>query len=119
MFFPESTLRIHIYGEPVDMRKSFAGLYGVVRHGMTLDPLSGALFVFISRRGSQMKVLYWDRSGFCIWAKRLERGTFVSDWSTMRTREIDWTQLKLIIEGLIVRAKKYRYLRPDNARRAA
>ena len=92
MFFPESTLRIHIYGEPVDMRKSFAGLYGLVRHGMTLDPLSGALFVFISRRGSQMKVLYWDRSGFCIWAKRLERGTFVGS-------------MQLCVEGLTFRSR--------------
>jgi transposase len=58
MFFPESTLRVHIYEEPVDMRKSFDGLYALVRHRLALDPLSGALFVFIRRRGSQMKVLY-------------------------------------------------------------
>lgn len=119
MFFPESTLRVHVYGKPVDMRKSFDGLYGLVRHGLGLDPLSGALFVFINRRGSQMKVLYWDRTGFCIWAKRLERGSFVSDWSEMSTREIDWTQLKLLLEGLVVRAKKYRYRHPENALKAS
>jgi transposase len=119
MFFPESTLRVHVYGEPVDMRKSFDGLYALVRHRLALDPLSGALFVFINRRSSQMKVLYWDRTGFCVWAKRLERGTFVSDWSTMHTREIDWTQLKLMLEGLVVRAKKYRYQHPESARKAA
>jgi hypothetical protein len=45
MFFPESTLRVHVYGEPVDMRKSFDGLYALVRHRLALDPLSGALFV--------------------------------------------------------------------------
>jgi transposase len=54
-----------------------------------------------------------------VWAKRLERGTFVSDWSTMHTREIDWTQLKLMLEGLVVRAKKYRYQHPESARKAA
>jgi transposase len=101
------------------MRKSFDGLYALVRHRLALDPLSGALFVFINRRSSQMKVLYWDRTGFCVWAKRLERGTFVSDWSTMHTREIDWTQLKLMLEGLVVRAKKYRYQHPESARKAA
>jgi transposase len=119
MFFPESTLRVYVYGQPVDMRKSFDGLYALVRHRLALDPLSGGMFVFVNRRGSQMKVLYWDRTGFCIWAKRLEGGTFVSDWSKMSTREIDWTQLKLMLEGLIVKAKKHRYRHPENARKAS
>jgi len=119
MFFPESTLRVHVYGEPVDMRKSFDGLYALVRHRLALDPLSGALFVFISRRGSVMKVLYWDRTGFCVWAKRLERGTFVADWSTMHTREIDWTQLKRMLEGLVVKVKQLRDQHPESARKVA
>lgn len=80
MFFPEGAERVHLYGRPVDMRKSFDGLYALARHGVGQDPLSGHLFVFINRRATQMKVLYWDRSGFCIWAKRLESGRFVSDW---------------------------------------
>jgi transposase len=72
-------------------RKSFDGLQALVRHGLGEDPLSGGLYVFINRRATQMRVLYFDRSGFCIWAKRLEAGRFVSDWAQVRTREMDWT----------------------------
>ncbi|MFW8567368.1 IS66 family insertion sequence element accessory protein TnpB [Orrella sp. 11846] len=63
------------------MRKSFDGLSAMARHAMNMNPLSGALFVFINRRANQMKVLYWDRTGFCVWAKRLERGRFISNWA--------------------------------------
>jgi transposase len=100
MFFPEGQIRVHLYGEPVDMRKSFTGLYALVRQGLGADPLSGELFVFISRRAVQMKVLYFDRSGFCIWTKRLEAGRFISDWKSVRTRTMDWTGLKLMLEGI-------------------
>lgn len=71
MIFPEGAVRVHLYGCPVDMRKSFDGLYALARHGVGQDPLSGHLFVFINRRATQMKVLYWDRSGYCIWVTRL------------------------------------------------
>ena len=64
------------------------------------DPLSGLLFVFFNQRASQVKVLYWDRTGFCLWAKRLEAGRFVSDWSKASTRETDWTSLKLLLDGI-------------------
>ena len=74
MFFPEGQIRVHLYGHPCDMRKSFPGLHALPRQGLQADPLSGDLFVFISRRATQMKVLYFDRSGFCIWSKRLEAG---------------------------------------------
>jgi transposase len=119
MFFPEGAVRVHVYGQPVDMRKSFDGLYALARHVLGFDPLSGALFVFINRRGSQVKVLYWDRSGFCIWSKRLERGRFVSDWSRIETREIDWTHFKLMLEGFVVTRQRLRYGSSTNARKAA
>ncbi len=57
------------FGQPVDMRKSFDGLYTLTRHALGQDPLSGSLFVFINRGATQMKILYWNRSGFCLWAK--------------------------------------------------
>ncbi|MDA8094684.1 MAG: IS66 family insertion sequence element accessory protein TnpB [Betaproteobacteria bacterium] len=98
--FPEGGLRVHLYGRPVDMRRSFDGLYALARHDLKLNPLSGHLFVFINRRATQMKVLYRDRTGFCIWGKRLESGCFLSDWSKVSHREMDWTALKLMLEGI-------------------
>ena len=86
MFFPEGTVRVHLYGRPVDMRKSFDGLHALARHDLKLDPTNGHLYVFITRRATQIKVLYWDRTGFCVWAKRLESGCFISDWSKLATR---------------------------------
>jgi transposase len=68
--------RILAYGEAVDMRKAFGGLLGVVKGVLEEDPLSETLFVFVNRRGTYVKVLYWDRTGFCLFAKRLERGRF-------------------------------------------
>jgi transposase len=114
MFFPEGQIRVHVYGYPADMRKSYNGLYALTREGLGQDPLSGSLFVFISRRATQMKVLYFDRSGFCIWAKRLEAGRFVSDWSQVRTREMDWTELKLLLEGIEPARQRKRYRLPKS-----
>lgn len=115
MFFAEGQIRVHLYGAPVDMRKSFNGLYGLARGQFQEDPLSGALFVFISRRATQMKVLYFDRSGFCIWTKRLEAGRFIGDWREVRTRAMDWTGLKLLIEGIEPARQRKRYRHEDAA----
>lgn len=109
MFFPEGQVRVHVYGHPVDMRKSFDGLYALTRQALGLDPLSGRLFVFINRRATQMKVLYWDRTGFCVWAKRLEQGRFLSDWGRVETMETDWTGLKLLLEGIEAKVVRKRY----------
>ena len=109
MFFPEGQVRVHVYGRPVDMRKSYDGLYALTRQELGQDPLSGRLFVFINRRATQMKVLYWDRTGFCLWAKRLEQGRFLSDWNKVTTREMDWTRLKLLLEGIEAKVVRKRY----------
>lgn len=109
MFFPEGQVRVQVYGHPTDMRKSYDGLYALTRNELGQDPLSGQLFVFINRRATQMKVLYWDRTGFCVWAKRLEQGRFLSDWGKVTTREMDWTGLKLLLEGIEAKVVKKRY----------
>ena len=109
MFFPEGQIRVHLYGQPVDMRKSFDGLYALTRQQLNQNPLSGDLFVFISRRAIQVKILYFDRSGFCVWTKRLERGTFVSNWSAVRACEMDWTRLKLLLEGIVATQQRKRF----------
>jgi transposase len=112
MFFPEQQVRVFLYGQPVDMRCSYDGLYALARHGMPIDPLSGHLFAFINRRATQIKVLYWDRSGWCVWAKRLEQGKLLSDWKKVATHEMDLTQLKLLLEGIEAKRVRRRYRHP-------
>jgi transposase len=118
MFFPEGQIRVHLYGQPCDMRKSFDGLQAMVRHVLGEDPLSGGLYVFINRRATQMRVLYFDRTGFCIWAKRLEAGRFVGDWSQVRTREMDCTGLKLMLEGIEPGKQRKRYQLPKSLQKS-
>jgi len=117
MFFPEGQVRVHVYGRPADMRKSFDGLYALTCHELGQNPMSGNLFAFINRRATQIKVLYFDRTGLCVWAKRLEAGRFLSDWRKVQTREMDWTGLKLLLEGIEVKAqkKRYKHVHRDNA----
>ncbi|MCX7138602.1 MAG: IS66 family insertion sequence element accessory protein TnpB [Proteobacteria bacterium] len=117
MFFPEGLVQVFVYGQPVNMRLSFDGLYALVRYALGEDPLSGNLFAFINRRGTQMRVLYWDRSGWCIWAKRLEEGRFISDWANVSTRRMDFTGLKLLLEGIEPKRVRKRYKRVGESAR--
>jgi transposase len=91
------TVRIYISRDPVDMRKSYDGLCGCVEEKLHADPLSGHLFVFFNRRANQVKILVWDRNGFCLYGKRLSRGRF-----SYRSEEpeIDFARLILVLEGI-------------------
>lgn len=113
MFFPEGQVRVFVYGEPVSMRLSFDGLYALARNKIGQDPLTGNLFAFINRRATQIKVLYFDRTGLCIWSKRLEQGRLIGDWRQVATREMDWTSLKLLLEGIEPRRVRKRYQIPS------
>lgn len=108
MFFPEGTTRVFLHERPVDMRRSFTGLVALVKQVLEEDPLSGSLFVFVNRRGNYAKALYWDRTGFCLWAKRLERGVFVSRHSGVTKRALTFTDLKLWLEGIDASAVRRR-----------
>ena len=100
MFFPEAQVRVWLYTQPTDMRKSYDGLSALVKNMLHEDPTSGHLFVFINRKRTQMKVLYFDRSGYCVWAKRLEQGRFQVRSDDADKALLSWTQLKLILEGI-------------------
>lgn len=89
-----------LYRRPTDMRKSYNGLSALAKHVMNEDPLSGALFVFINRRRTQLKCLYFESDGYCIWSKRLERGLFQVSWHGDAKRSIDAKTLQLIIDGI-------------------
>jgi transposase len=96
------TVRIFVSTQPTDMRRSFDGLAMITRENMGQDPLSGHLFVFFNRRGDRVKIMFWDRSGFCIWYKRLEQGVFRLPQSIVNTPnpEVEITDLSLILEGI-------------------
>jgi len=97
---PSSSVRqILSYREPVDMRKSFDGLIAIVKGALAEDPLSGSLFVFVNRRRNYLKCLYWDRTGFCLFAKRLEHGHFVLP-GTERKCELSEQAFRLILDGI-------------------
>lgn len=103
MFFPEAQVRVWLYTQPTDMRKSYDGLSALVRNVLQEDPASGHLFVFINRKRTQMKVLYFDRTGYCVWSKRLEQGRFQTHAKGACKVALDWTQLKLILEGIVLK----------------
>ena len=96
------TVRIFVSTQPTDMRRSFDGLAMITRENMGQDPLSGHLFVFFNRRGDRVKIMFWDRSGFCIWYKRLEQGVFRLPQSVvnMPNPEVEVADLSLILEGI-------------------
>jgi hypothetical protein len=68
-------IKIYLHREPVDMRKSYDGLFGIVKNDLAMDVRNGGLFMFINLRRNRVKVMYWDKDGIAIWQKRLERGT--------------------------------------------
>jgi len=92
--------RIFAYTEPTDMRKSFQGLLALVqREFRSEDPYAGTLFVFVNRRGNFLKALAWDRTGFVLYAKRLERGRFVFP-SEAISQELSERALRFLLDGI-------------------
>ncbi len=105
------SVRIYVAIDPVDIRKSFDGLSAAVREILRADPMSGHLFVFRNRRADRIKILFWDRSGFGLFYKRLERGTFRlpvdPDGFSVRI-EMEAAELALMLEGIDLRGAKRR-----------
>lgn len=93
---------IHLCLENVDFRKQIDGLAAVVQGAMSLDPFSGALFLFLSRDRSRMKILYWDRTGFALWQKRLEKSKFpwVRNRNELSPVIISSRELELLLDGI-------------------
>lgn len=99
MLLTEGNRHILAYREPVDMRKQFDGLVGLVQHAVGEDPLSGSIYVFFNRRRNILKAVYWDRTGYCLFAKRLEHGRFVLGGDE-RLRRLDDRTLRLLLDGI-------------------
>lgn len=100
MFNFSSSLRIYLCVQPVDMRKSFNGLYAIAKHELERNPMDGSLFVFANRRRDRIKLLYWDGTGFWVLAKRLEKGTFW--WPTWRKEDQAEIEIKPEALGMLL-----------------
>ena len=97
-----STRRFSVFAfaRPADLRKGFDGLFALVKNELGRDPLSGDVFLFTSRTRKRAKLLYWDGTGLCVFAKRLERGCFASLWrEDGASVRLTQSELALFIEG--------------------
>ncbi len=92
---------VYAYGRPVDMRKGLDGLSALVTQALQRDPLSGEVYLFVSRDRVKAKALHWDGTGLCVYAKRLERGRFASLWRDDADTPIVLTisELDLFLDG--------------------
>jgi transposase len=100
--FPPA-VRVFVATQPIDGRKGAYSLAAMVRSALRHDPFVGNLYVFFTRRLDRVRVLYWDRNGFALWTKRLEKGRFraaMSPDGRLRASEIEYAELALVLEGI-------------------
>ena len=93
-------VRVYIRPGSTDMRKQINGLSILVEQEMELNPFTGSLFLFSNRRHDRMKILYWDKNGFCLWLKRLEKDRFPWPASSEAAREISPEKLTMLLAGI-------------------
>src|SRR5271163_4062927 len=100
MIGPSGTLRVMVATRPVDFRKGTDGLAALVRETMQADPFSGTVYVFRARRADRVKLIYWDGTGVCLFAKRLEKGAFRWPQITDGVIRLSAAQFSALLEGL-------------------
>jgi len=103
-----ATVSIFLCTQPTDMRKGFDGLSGIVREAFGNDPTDGSLYLFVNRRGDRLKILHFDGTGFWLYYKRLEAGTFEVVETNDDCVEIDATQLAMLLGGVSLAASQKR-----------
>jgi transposase len=109
-----ASVRVYLCLAPCDMRRSFDGLHALVRDHLRLDAFAGHLYLFFSRRKDRLKILYRDRDGFALWAKRLEEGSFAIPAAETGARRIEMTseELAALLSGIdltaATRRRRYR-----------
>lgn len=98
------TVRVFVAVAAADLRKGYDGLAQLAREAIQEDPLSGHLFVFANRKRDRIKIIYWDRDGFAIWMKRLEKGTY--RWPSPAADRVEWTaaELAAVLGGIDLKA---------------
>lgn len=117
MIHPPASVRVYLCLSPCDMRRSFDGLHALVRDHLQLDPFAGHLYLFVGKRRDRLKILYWDRDGFALWAKRLEQGTYAIPSSQAGASRLELTaeELGALLSGIDLSAatRRKRYRRPN------
>lgn len=110
MTLPPS-VQLYVATQPVDVRKSFSGLSLYVQTVLGISPHSGHLFIFFNRRKDQVRILYWDRNGYAVWGKRLERGRFALHPKLLAPggpAVVEAAELALILEGITLSGARRR-----------
>ena len=117
MLAPPHGVRVFLCTQATDMRKSFDGLIAATKSVIGENPLSGHLFVFVNRQGNYAKALYWQRGGYCLWAKKLERGRFAKVATHGRSVQMTDTQLMMWLDGIALTEAKQskRFVLPTSA----
>jgi transposase len=95
-----SKVKIFVKPGPTDFRKQINGLSIIVQEEMELDPLNGNLYVFCNKIRNRLKILYWDKTGFAMWLKRLEKGKFPWPRNIAEALEIDLDKMKMLLSGI-------------------
>jgi transposase len=109
---PSLHTKVYLAKDVIDLRKGFPGLIALTEAVLRQEPTSGHLFVFLNRRRDLMKILYWDGTGFCIWAKRLERGSFqrppLVGGEERAGVELSAAQLSMMLQGIDLKTVRQR-----------
>ena len=108
MLILSSAVRVFVATQPCDMRRAFDSLAAMVRDVLRKNPFDGHLFVFKSRRGDRVKILYWSSGGFCLWYRRLEKGTFRFPEGDGESVEMEAGELAILLEGIDLRGARRR-----------
>ena len=110
MFSLGQGLKYYLCVGSVSMCNGIDGLSGIVRNKLGRDPLSGEVFIFISKNRCNMKLLHWETGGFVLYQKRLEAGTFeIPEYdSKLLSYQMDWSTLVMLIEGIKLKKVRYR-----------
>jgi len=113
MFALTSENTFHLYSHSTDMRKSFDALSGLVRNNLGYNPINGEVFIFINKSRDKIKLLHWQGSGYILYYKRLEKGTFELPRydASVGSITLSYAQMVMIMDGLSIRnlQKRMRY----------
>lgn len=102
--------RFYLFQGVTDLRKGFDGLSGLIRHCLQSDPMDGSVYIFINRRRDRMKLLVWQPTGFVLYYKRLERGTFeLPEWNNSSQKtQLRWETLMMLLSGISLKSVRLR-----------